>query len=174
MRGKASVSNGAAYPLGMTNAHHYETTVRWTGNLGTGTSAYNAYSRDHEISAPEKTAVIKGSSDRHFRGDATRYNPEELLVAALSQCHMLAYLHLCAVNNIVVLAYEDTAQGTMLLAKDGSGQLTEVTLHPLVTLSPESSADVAEELHREAHRVCFIANSVNFPVAHQPRVQTGV
>jgi organic hydroperoxide reductase OsmC/OhrA len=87
---------------------------------------------------------------------------------------MLAYLHLCAVNNIVVLEYEDTAQGTMLLAKDGSGQLTEVTLHPLVTLSPDSSAEVAQELHHEAHRVCFIANSVNFPVAHQPRVQTGV
>lgn len=155
----------------MTNEHHYSATVRWTGNLGSGTSAYNSYSRNHEVSAPGKTAPIAGSSDRHFRGDAARYNPEELLVAALSQCHMLAYLHLCATNSIVVEAYEDEAGGTMILGKDGSGHLTEVNLHPVVTVSPESDTTLAHELHHEAHRLCFIANSVNFTVTHRPRVE---
>ncbi|MCU1328737.1 MAG: peroxiredoxin [Bryobacterales bacterium] len=154
----------------MTNEHHYSTTVRWTGNLGAGTSAYNAYSRNHEVSAPNKAAGIEGSSDPHFRGDKTRYNPEELLVAALSQCHLLAYLHLCATNKIVVETYEDNASGTMILAKDGSGRFTEVTLNPVVTISSESDEALAQELHHEAHRLCFIANSVNFSVTHIPRV----
>ena len=150
------------------NKHHkYETTVRWTGNLGTGTTGYKDYARNHEISAPGKP-VIPGSSDPAFRGDASRYNPEELLVASLSTCHMLWYLHLSAVNKVVVLDYQDNATGTMEEAADGGGRFIEVTLQPLVTVTAESDLETAKRLHREAHEKCFIANSVNFPVLCEP------
>ena len=148
--------------------HEYQTSLRWTGNRGTGTSDYRAYSRDHEITGPSKTAVVPGSSDPHFRGDATRYNPEDLLVASLSACHMLSYLHLCAVNHIVVTGYEDDATGTMAENSDGSGEFREVMLRPRVTITAESDAAKAISLHEEAGKLCFIARSVNFPVRHEP------
>ena len=151
--------------------HQYRTNLRWTGNLGKGTIDYRAYSRNYEIDGERKTAAISGSSDPHFRGDATRYNPEELLVASLSACHMLAYLHLCAVNQIVVTGYEDAASGTMEEFPDGSGRLTGVVLRPVVTITPESDPEKAQALHADAHRLCFIANSVNFPVTHEAAVR---
>lgn len=153
------------------NTHLYRVTMRWTGNLGTGTSGYRAYGRDHEISIPDKVHAIAGSSDRTFRGDASRYNPEELLVAALSSCHMLAYLHLCADAGVVVTGYEDAASGTMKLNRDGSGQFTDVLLSPVVTLEDQSQAELADELHHKAHDLCFIARSVNFPVRCEPSVR---
>src|SRR5215467_10489751 len=97
----------------MPREHRYQIVTVWTGNLGTGTSAYRAYSRNHEMSSEGKQAAILGSADRHFRGEAPRYNPEELLVAALSACHMLSYLHLCADAGIVVTDYRDEAEGEM-------------------------------------------------------------
>lgn len=148
--------------------HEYQTSLRWTGNRGTGTSDYRAYTRDHEITGASKTVVVPGSSDPHFRGDATRYNPEDLLVASLSACHMLSYLHLCAVNHVVVTAYEDDATGTMAENSDGSGEFTEVMLRPRVTITAESDAAKAAALHEEAGKLCFIARSVNFPVRHDP------
>jgi organic hydroperoxide reductase OsmC/OhrA len=150
--------------------HQYQTTLRWTGNLGKGTIDYRGYSRNHEIDGERKVVAISGSSDAHFRGDASRYNPEELLVASLSACHMLAYLHLCAVNQVVVTGYEDAASGTMEESPDGSGRLTGVVLRPVVTITPESDAVKAQSLHSDAHRLCFIANSVNFPVSHEAAV----
>jgi organic hydroperoxide reductase OsmC/OhrA len=154
----------------MSKQHHYETTVRWTGNKGTGTSAYRAYSRDHEISGPGKP-VIPGSSDPAFHGDPSRYNPEELLVASLSTCHMLWYLHLCAVKKIVVLEYEDHAEGTMEETADGGGRFLEVTLKPQITVTKESNLENAKKLHHDAHAKCFIASSVNFPVGCEPVVR---
>ena len=151
--------------------HNYQISLQWTGNVGSGTSHYRAYSRNHEIGAAGKAASIPGSSDPHFRGDAARYNPEELLVAALSACHMLAYLHLCAVNDVVVTAYEDHASGAMITAADGSGQFSSVILRPSVAITPESNAEKALTLHHEAHHLCFIANSVRFPVRHEPVIQ---
>ncbi len=151
--------------------HQYQTTLRWTGNLGKGTADYRAYARNYEIDGERKGTAISGSSDPHFRGDATRYNPEELLVASLSACHMLSYLHLCAVNHIVVTGYEDAASGTMEEFPDGSGRLTGVMLRPVVTITAESDADKAQALHADAHHLCFIANSVNFPVAHEAAVR---
>lgn len=145
-------------------AHTFKTSLRWTGNLGTGTSSYRDYSRNHELSAPQKSAAIPASSAKTFRGDETRYNPEELLVGALSSCHMLSYLHLCADAGIVVTAYEDDAEGTMRLNKDGSGEFVFVTLHPRVELADLSRTDEAIALHERAHELCFIARSVNFPV----------
>jgi organic hydroperoxide reductase OsmC/OhrA len=145
--------------------HHYRVGLDWTGNRGTGTSRYDAYGRDHVIRA-DGMPDIAGSSDPHFRGDAARWNPEELLVAALSSCHQLAYLHLCAVNRVVVTAYADDAEGWM--DEDGAGHFTRVLLRPRVTISAGSDADKAHALHHEAHAACFIASSVNFPVEHEP------
>ncbi|MBX7267039.1 OsmC family protein [Micromonospora sp. Llam7] len=158
----------------MPHAHHYATTVTWTGNLGTGTSGYRDYRRDHDLTTDGRPPIA-GSSDPTFRGDPTRWNPEQLLLAALSQCHMLAYLHLCAVNGVVVTSYVDHATGTMTTdATDatGAGHFTEAVLHPEVTVADPTTADTATALHTDAHRACFIANSVNFPVRHEPTTAT--
>ena len=147
----------------MGREHQYALQMVWTGNNGEGTRTYSGYRRDHIFRATGKPD-IPGSSDPAFRGDRQRYNPEELLVASLSSCHMLWYLHLCAENSIVVVAYEDAPRGTLELADDGSGAFTSVELRPTVTITAESDAVRAKELHHQAHRNCFIANSVNFPV----------
>jgi organic hydroperoxide reductase OsmC/OhrA len=152
-----------------TREHRYSVTVRWTGNLGSGTSGYGAYSRDHAIGAEGKQN-IQGSADPAFRGDRARWNPEELLVASLSTCHMLWYLHLAADSGIVVTAYTDQPEGTMEERSDGSGRLTRVVLRPTVTMIGTGDADRANALHRAAHEKCFIANSVNFPVTCEPKI----
>lgn len=150
--------------------HNYSVALRWTGNRGTGTSHYRAYGRENVLSAPAKTAEIAGSSDPRFRGNAERYNPEELLVASLSACHMLSYLHLCAVNGVVVTAYEDAASGAMADTPNGGGRMTSVTLRPRVTIASESNPETAHQLHHQAHELCFIAASVNFPVGCEPEI----
>ena len=155
----------------MGREHRYSVTVTWTGNGGTGTSGYRDYARVHEISAEGKP-VIGASSDPVFRGDRTRWNPEELLVAALSSCHQLSYLHLCADAGIVVVEYVDHAEGVMVETPDGSAQFARVVLRPKVTISAGDLAK-AKELHREAHAKCFIARSVNFPVENEPEIAAG-
>ena len=149
--------------------HNYKIQVAWTGNQGQGTKTYSSYKRDHAITAAGKPTLL-GSSDPAFRGDPARYNPEEFLVASLSSCHMLSYLHLCAVNKIVVTDYEDDATGIMSEDANGSGAFVEVTLHPQVTVETESDEAKALSLHEEAHRYCFIAHSVKFPVNHVARI----
>jgi organic hydroperoxide reductase OsmC/OhrA len=152
------------------NQHLYPIRMEWTGNTGTGTSDYRGYQRAHEYSVAGKP-VIPGSSDPNFRGDRSRYNPEELLVMSLSSCHMLWYLHLCAEAKIVVTAYVDEAVGTMVEVKETGGHFTEVVLRPAVTLQPGSDVALAESLHDRAHHLCFVANSVNFPVRCVPTFQ---
>ena len=150
-------------------SHRYEVRVAWTGNLGAGTTSYGGYGREHRIDVDGKPPLL-GSSDPAFRGDASRYNPEELLVAALSACHLLWYLHLCADAGIDVAAYEDRASGELDVARETGGRFVSVTLRPRVRIragAPERAA----ALHDEAHRRCFIANSVNFPVRHEPVVE---
>lgn len=154
----------------MNRQHHYQATIRWTGNKGEGTTGYRTYERSHTISIEHKTD-IQCSSDSAFMGDGTKHNPEDLLVSSLSSCHMLWYLHLCADAGVVVLDYVDHATGTMTLNKDGSGRFTEVTLNPVVTVAEDSMIEKANELHRNANEYCFIANSVNFPVRHKPIVK---
>nr|WP_163502683.1 OsmC family protein [Halomonas socia] len=149
--------------------HDYHVQVTWTGNLGSGTRDYRAYSRDHEIEIAGK-ATLQGSADPAFLGDAGRHNPEDMLVASLSACHMLWYLHLCAEARIVVEDYIDQAQGNMALTSSGGGHFTQVTLRPRVTVSGDSDAQLAERLHERAHALCFIANSVNFPVTCEPSI----
>lgn len=138
--------------------------------MGTGTSSYRSYSRDHEIAGDGKADPIRCSSDPAFRGDRSRYNPEELLVASLASCHMLWMLHLCADRGLIVTAYEDRPEGTMVEHADGSGQFTRVVLHPRVTLADPSRAGELDALHAKAHSLCFIARSVNFDVACEPEV----
>src|ERR1700735_1814664 len=150
----------------MTKKHRYSVSIKWTGNTGTGTSGYRNYGRQHEISAGTEKPSIPGSSDPSFRGDAARWNPEELLVASLSACHQLWYLHLCAEAGIVVQAYRDDAVGVMVEQSDGAGQIESVTLRPHATLAPGADEAVARRLHEEATRMCFIARSVSFRVEH--------
>lgn len=147
--------------------HRYRSTVVWTGNTGEGTATYKAYERAHVISAVGK-ADIAGSSDPAFRGDAGRWNPEDMLVASASTCHMLWYLHLCAVNGVVVLAYRDEPEGLMVEQADGSGTFARIVLRPQVMLSAASSEAKARELHHEAHKMCFVANSLRCEIAIEP------
>lgn len=156
--------------MGRERSHRYAACVEWTGNLGRGTADYKAYARDHRITSPGKPELL-GSSDPVFRGDASRWNPEDMMIASLSSCHMLWYLHLCSVAGIAVLAYCDKAEGTMAEDDGGGGRFTGAVLRPMATLATGSNAEKALALHHEAHRLCFIANSVNFPVAVEPRVE---
>ena len=147
--------------------HSYKIKTQWTGNKGTGTSNYRAYDRSHTVKK-ENAPEILGSSDPAFRGDKTKYNPEDLLVASLSQCHLLWYLHLCSEAGVVVVDYVDNATGIMEETANGGGRFTEVTLHPIVTIADASMIDKANALHKKANELCFVANSVNFPVHHDP------
>ncbi len=151
----------------MANEHQYAITTTWTGNTGQGTRSYKGYERSHTISVANKPDIA-GSADPSFRGDHTRHNPEELLVASLSTCHMLWYLHLCAEAGVIVTDYVDRATGTMIVTPDGGGRFREVTLHPVVTVADAHMIDKANALHEPANQKCFIANSCNFPVHHRP------
>lgn len=149
--------------------HHYSVHVSWTGNEGQGTKTYRGYRRDHTITSEGKPP-LHASSDPVFRGDPSRYNPEDLLVASLSGCHMLSYLHLCATNHVVVLAYEDSASGVMKENENGSAAFVSAELRPVIRISSDSDPAKAESLHHQAHAGCFIANSVNFPVEVKPQI----
>lgn len=155
---------------GREREHVYTVRVTWTGDRGTGTSAYTAYGRAHEITGDGRPP-IPGSSDPTFRGDPSRYSPEDLLVASLSGCHMLWYLHLCADAGIVVTGYRDDAQGTMVESAGGRGHFVEVVLRPDVVVAPGADERRAAALHHRAHALCFIAASVRFPVRCEPRVR---
>lgn len=148
-------------------SHRYTLDLTWTGNLGTGTATYRGYSRSHELSAPGKHPIAC-SSDPAFRGDGTRYNPEELLVGSLSACHMLWYLHLCADAGVVLETYRDAAEGTMVVEADGGGRFTEVILRPHGTYRDPVDPALIRQLHDRAHALCFVANSMNFPVRVEP------
>ena len=152
--------------------HRYELTVTWTGNTGEGTSTYRGYRRTHTVVAPGPPELL-GSADRTFHGDRDRWNPEQLLLAALAQCHLLSYLHVCVEAGVVVTDYVDRATGSMTSGADGSGRFTEVVLHPEVTVADGSMVDAATRAHRRANELCFIANSVSFPVRHEPVVGAG-
>lgn len=152
----------------MSRQHHYRVDVEWTGNRGVGTRGYRDYERSHQILIAGKP-MLEGSADPTFRGDAGKHNPEDMLISALSTCHMLSYLHMATVAGVVVVAYRDAAEGTMETEGDG-GHFAEVVLRPIVTIAAGSDATSAERAHDAAHHACFIANSVNFPVRCEPRI----
>lgn len=155
----------------MGKAHRYAMRLVWTGNKGEGTSTYRSYDRSYTISVKNKPDFL-GSSDAMFRGDASKYNPEDLLVMALSSCHLLSYLHLCAVNGIVVTSYEDDAVGVMTEDAIRGGFFSEVTLNITVKITDDAKKELAMKLHHDANKLCFIANSVNFPVKHIVTITT--
>ncbi|WP_100616073.1 OsmC family protein [Confluentibacter citreus] len=155
----------------MQGQHHYYATIRWTGNKGTGTDNYKNYDRSHQIIIENKSDIL-GSSDPAFRGDKTKHNPEDLLISSLSDCHMLWYLHLCSEAGVIILDYTDNATGVMVDTSKGGGKFIEVILNPIVIVSEYSMVEKANELHKKANELCFIANSVNFPVRHNPTAMT--
>jgi organic hydroperoxide reductase OsmC/OhrA len=151
----------------MPKQHHYQLKVIWTGNKGTGTDHYSHYERSHRIEIENKTTIF-ASSDTPFLGDATKHNPEDFLLASLSTCHMLWYLHLCADAGVIVKAYSDNPIGILTQLDHGGGSFSEVTLFPQVIVKDKSMIEQANELHQKANEKCFIANSVNFKVKHVP------
>jgi organic hydroperoxide reductase OsmC/OhrA len=156
----------------MSKSHRYATTLTWTGNTGAGTASYRGYERAHQVAVDGKPAIL-GSSDPSFRGDPTRWNPEELLLASISSCHQLWYLHLCAAAGVVVTAYRDEATATMVEDETGGGRFESATLRPHVTIAAGCDPDKAMALHHEANARCFVANSLNFPVGHEASVVVG-
>jgi organic hydroperoxide reductase OsmC/OhrA len=149
--------------------HSYDVRVAWIGNTGVGTAGYADYRRDTVTTAGDKEGLL-GSSDPNFRGDPARWNPEELLLTSLSQCHLLWYLDLVAREGVVVTDYVDEPSAIMVLNSDGSGQFQRVVLRPSVTITDPHDRSRALELHSRAHEMCFIARSVNFPVDCEPTV----
>lgn len=149
--------------------HNYIVNIEWTGQNGVGTTSYSAYNRSFNMQAGEKP-MLECSSDTIFRGDKTKYNPEDMLVASLSSCHMLWYLHFCADHGITVLAYKDAAEGVLSLEKGAPSKFTNITLKPRVQIKESDKIELAEALHAKAHEYCFIANSVNFPVNIDPYI----
>lgn len=152
----------------MLGQHRYAVDLEWQGDRGDGTASYRAYGRQHTVRAEGKLHEIAGSSDRAFHGDRDRWNPEELALAALSQCHMLSYLHVATLHGVVVVAYTDSATATMHEDGRGGGRLVEAVLRPRVVVAEPGMRELAESLHHEASQKCFIAASVNFPVRHEP------
>lgn len=148
--------------------HHQKLGIEWTGNQGTGTSGYREYERSHRIFAEGKPDIL-GTSDPAFRGDPSRWNPEELILASISACHKLWYLHFCAVSGVVVSEYVDHCEGSMIIPEGEVGRMQEVILRPKVTIT-KGDRDTALELHHDAHEKCFIANSVNFPIKIVPEI----
>lgn len=147
--------------------HHYKTIIEWADS--SGTTDYRSYSRNHTVQVEGKPLLLC-SSDPAFRGDISRYNPEELFIASIASCHFLWYLHLCADAGIIVQAYNDAAVGIMKENPDGSGEFTEITLYPHITVLHDSMKEKALALHEQAHRMCFLARSVRFPVLHKPTI----
>jgi organic hydroperoxide reductase OsmC/OhrA len=154
----------------MFGEHRYRLQATWTGNRGAGTTGYRDYDRSTTIKIDGKPA-LHSSADKPFRGDPSKWNPEDMLLAALSQCHLLSYLHACVEAGVVVVAYRDEASGLMIEDGHGGARFTEVTLRPHVTVADASMTDAATAAHAQAHAWCFIANSVNFPVLHKPHIE---
>jgi organic hydroperoxide reductase OsmC/OhrA len=151
------------------SAHTYDVTVTWTGNRGEGTTGIRDYDRDHTVTA-DGPPVIEGTADPGFLGDPTRWNPEQLFTASISQCHMLWYLGLCARAGVVVHEYTDEAEGTMVSGPDHRARFSEVVLRPRVVVDTAEQVERAVALHEKAHEMCFIAQSVNFEVKVDPLV----
>lgn len=154
----------------MDKEHTYKIGLIWTGNVGSGTENYTSYERAHTICTDGKPNLL-GSADPLFRGDSSKWNPEELLLASLSSCHMLWYLHLCANHRIIVQAYEDAPLAGMLIKNSGAGKFVNAELRPLVVITNTDQIQLAESLHTQAHQSCFIANSVNFPISLNPTIK---
>lgn len=149
--------------------HRYRAELAWTDPSNIGTAHYASYPRAFCARIDGKPD-LHGSADAAFRGDASAHNPEDLLLIALSACHMLTYLALCARAGIRVLDYRDAAEAELVLDASGSGAFREARLQPRVTIASGDRLAQAQQLHEAAHRACFIARSCAFPVRHRAEV----
>lgn len=154
-------------------AHEYAARLVWTGNTGDGTANYRSYERSYSVHVEGKPELL-GTADPTFRGEADKYNPEDLFLTAISGCHMLSYLSLCARRGVRVVSYEDDARGTLVLDANGGGRFEEVSLNPTVTIDTDDAEAVqlAVRLHETAHEQCFIANSCSVPIRHSATIHT--
>jgi organic hydroperoxide reductase OsmC/OhrA len=144
----------------MAAEHVYTAELIWHGDH---TRTYEAYTRGHSVQINGKPDLVV-TADPAFRGDPTLHNPEDLLLASISSCHMLTYLALCARARIDVRSYRDQVSGTLRLTPDGGGHFIEVLLRPQVVVAHEDMLPRARHFHGEVHKYCFIARSVNFPI----------
>ncbi|MBL0286511.1 MAG: OsmC family protein [Bacteroidetes bacterium] len=151
----------------MSNKINYKLIMAWLGNEGTGTSGYKHYKRDFVV-VGEGKPPISGSSDVHFLGDIEKYNPEEMLLMSVSSCHMLWFLHLCAVSDVVVSEYSDEPTGVLEIFADGGGKFSEITLRPIISIIGQPSIEQLNSLQEKANKLCFIANSLNIKINHEP------
>ena len=152
----------------MPNVHRYTADLEWSGAAQGPTTDYRTYSREFVLRLPGKVE-LRGSSDPHFVGDPTLHNPEDLLLAAVASCHLLSWLSLCARQGVRVLSYRDQPEATMAWTGE-TFAFTEVVLHPRATIHADDDVAAAIALHEEAHRVCFIARSVAFPIHCKPQI----
>jgi organic hydroperoxide reductase OsmC/OhrA len=155
----------------MNKQHHYHAKITWEGNTGEGTQAYTSYKRDYQIELKDKP-IIHASADPAFKGDAGKLNPEEMLLSALSSCHMLWFLHECADHGIIVESYVDDAKGLMEEQTGQGGRFEEVILQPIVVIRNSEHLALSLDLHESASNKCFIKNSCNFPVLVDPKHET--
>ena len=152
----------------MTEQHDYTSRIEWTGNRGEGTKSYRGYDRTWDVRTPGKPSIAC-SNDPLLGGDPTLHNPEDMLLSALSACHMLWYLHLASRAGIVVHGYRDEPVGVGESAPNGAGRFVRATLRPQIEVAAGSDLDKADAIHHEIHKYCFIARSVNFPVSYEAR-----
>jgi len=150
-------------------AHDYTSRVVWTGNRGEGTQSYRGYDRTWDIAVPGKP-VVHCSNDPLLGGDPTRMNPEDLLISAVSACHMLWYLHLASESGITVTSYVDEPIGHGEVSPNGAGRFTSAELRPSIEVRAGADLTEAEAIHGRIHEVCFIARSVNFPITITPTI----
>ncbi len=150
--------------------HTFKATVKWEIKEGESTQNPRTFSRNHEVLIDNKAIPLQVSAAKTFRGDDSLYNPEDLLLSALTSCHMMSYLYVCAQNNIEVLSYTDNAEADLEVEASGSGSFKTVRLKPVVTIKDESQKDLAKSLHIKANQLCFIANSCNFPIVHNATI----
>jgi len=153
----------------MTSHSEFNSRIQWTGNTGTGTSSYQGYLRTWDIAVPGKP-IVHCSNDPHLGGDPSLMNPEDLLLSAVSACHMLWYLHFASENNVVVESYIDKPKGLGETERSGRGRFLSIELSPSITLANDADLQLAESLHERVHDYCFIARSLSCPVYCRPQI----
>ncbi|MCP4074055.1 MAG: OsmC family protein [Hyphomicrobiales bacterium] len=152
-----------------TKRHEYSACIKWTGNTGEGTAKYNSYKRSWQLATSGKP-LVECSNDPVLGGDPAKHNPEDMLVASIASCHMLWYLHLCAVAGITVTSYKDIPLAIGEMETSGAGRFKSITLRPQIVITATSNIEKARAIHNDVHQYCFIARSINFPVEIEPGI----
>lgn len=152
----------------MASNHIFKATLNWKPKEGENTQNPRNYTRDHEVKITDKK-LLQLSAAKSFRGDTNLLNPEDLLLSAITSCHMMSYLYVCSQNQVEILSYSDNSEGILEVVGDG-GSFERVDLNPVVTIKNPKDIELAKELHTKANELCFIANSCNFPIHHKAKI----